>query len=137
VGFYYGRYLHEILGVPVGLINNAWGGSAAEAWVKRESIDGDERFNTLTESWKNREAQLQSAEYKAKYETALAAWKTKVEEAKAAGKTTATSSDISRADARREFASWKHFRGHGSSDNRIWNEGRDLVPRRKQREPGL
>lgn len=86
VGFYYGRYLHEILGVPVGLINNAWGGSAAEAWVKRESIDGDERFNTLTESWKNREAQLQSAEYKAKYETALAAWKTKVEEAKAAGK---------------------------------------------------
>lgn len=137
VGFYYGRYLHEILGVPVGLINNAWGGSAAEAWVKRESIDGDERFNTLTESWKNREAQLQSAEYKAKYETALAAWKTKVEEAKAAGKTTATSSDISRGDARREFASWKHFRGHGSSDNRIWNEGRDLVPGRKQREPGL
>ena len=36
VGFFFGRYLHEILGVPVGLIDNAWGGSAAEAWVRRE-----------------------------------------------------------------------------------------------------
>jgi len=31
VGYYFGKTLHEILGVPVGLINNAWGGSAAEA----------------------------------------------------------------------------------------------------------
>ena len=86
VGFYYGRYLHEILGVPVGLINNAWGGSAAEAWVKRESIDGDERFKTLSENWKNREAQLQSEEYKAQFEKTLDAWRKKYEEAKAAGK---------------------------------------------------
>jgi len=31
VGFLYGRYLHEILNVPVGLIDNSWGGSTAEA----------------------------------------------------------------------------------------------------------
>jgi sialate O-acetylesterase len=31
----YGRVLHKMLGVPVGLIDNAWGGSACEAWVKR------------------------------------------------------------------------------------------------------
>ena len=30
VGFFFGRYLHQILGVPVGLIDNSWGGSAAE-----------------------------------------------------------------------------------------------------------
>src|SRR5215468_2025848 len=35
VRFYFGRYLHLILGVPVGLIDNAWGGSAAEAWIRR------------------------------------------------------------------------------------------------------
>ncbi|MEQ1493178.1 MAG: hypothetical protein ABL932_21795, partial [Terricaulis sp.] len=28
VGYHYGRVLHEMLGVPVGLIDNAWGGSA-------------------------------------------------------------------------------------------------------------
>jgi sialate O-acetylesterase len=31
VGYHFGRVLHEILGVPVGLIDNAWGGSACEA----------------------------------------------------------------------------------------------------------
>ena len=86
VGFFYGRYLHEILGVPVGLINNAWGGSAAEAWIRRDSLEKDPRFTTLMEGWKQRETELQSDEAKAKYEVALAAWKEKAAEAKAAGK---------------------------------------------------
>lgn len=38
IGFFYGRYLQEILDVPVGLIDNSWGGSAAEAWVRRDLI---------------------------------------------------------------------------------------------------
>ena len=40
VGYFFGRQLHETLGVPVGLIDNAWGGSAAEAWVRRDKIAG-------------------------------------------------------------------------------------------------
>ena len=86
VGFFYGRYLHEILGVPVGLINNAWGGSAAEAWVRRDSLEKDPRFSALMEGWKKRESQLQSEEEKAKYAVALAIWKDKAAAAKAAGK---------------------------------------------------
>ena len=34
VGFLFGRYIHEILHVPVGLINNAWGGASAEAFMR-------------------------------------------------------------------------------------------------------
>ena len=86
VGFFYGRYLHEILGVPVGLINNAWGGSAAEAWVRRDSLEKDPRFTALMDGWEQREADLMADEAKAKYEVALAAWKEKVAAAKAAGK---------------------------------------------------
>ncbi len=86
VGFFYGRYLHEILGVPVGLINNAWGGSAAEAWVRRDSLEKDPRFTVLMDSWKQREADLVTDEAKAKHEVALAKWKERVKEAKAAGK---------------------------------------------------
>jgi len=86
VGFFYGRYLHEILGVPVGLINNAWGGSAAEAWVRRSTLDSNPKFNALTERWAKQEAQLQSPEAAARFEEAKAAWKDKVAEAKAAGK---------------------------------------------------
>ena len=44
VGFLFGRYIHQIVGVPVGLIDNSWGGSAAEAWVRRSSLESDPRF---------------------------------------------------------------------------------------------
>ncbi|MDF1860537.1 MAG: sialate O-acetylesterase [Verrucomicrobiales bacterium] len=85
VGFFYGRYLHEILDVPVGLINNAWGGSAAEAWVRRESLEKDPRFAALMEGWVRRETLLQSEEEKARYAAALVAWEEKVKAAKEAG----------------------------------------------------
>ena len=86
VGFFYGRYLHEILDVPVGLINNAWGGSAAEAWVRRDSLEKDPRFQATMATWKQREIQLQSDEAFEKYVAALDAWFIKATEAKAAGK---------------------------------------------------
>ena len=33
VGYFFGRQLHQTLGVPIGLINDSWGGSACEAWI--------------------------------------------------------------------------------------------------------
>jgi len=51
VGYFFGRQLHQTLGVPVGLINNAWGGSAAEAWVRRDKLAADVRFKPLVERW--------------------------------------------------------------------------------------
>ena len=38
VAFYFGRKLHSELGVPVGLINSAWGGTAAEAWIRPATL---------------------------------------------------------------------------------------------------
>ena len=86
VGFLFGRYLHEILGVPVGLIDNAWGGSAAEAWVRRESLEKDPRFKLLMENTVKREADLQSEKAKTDYEAALEKWKVAAESAKADNK---------------------------------------------------
>lgn len=51
VGYFFARQLHQTLGVPVGMINNAWGGSACEAWVNRETLAADERFAPLMERW--------------------------------------------------------------------------------------
>jgi len=34
VGYFFGRQLHQTLDIPIGLIDNAWGGSSAEAWVQ-------------------------------------------------------------------------------------------------------
>ena len=84
VGFFFGRTLHQVLDVPVGLINNAWGGSAAEAWVRRDVLQKDARFKTLMESWAAREKVLSSEKAKQDHEKALAAWKKRAEDAKAA-----------------------------------------------------
>ena len=51
VGYCFGRQLHQTLGVPVGLINNAWGGSAAEAWVKREKIVAHPSLKAIHDRW--------------------------------------------------------------------------------------
>lgn len=36
--YYFGRELRRTLGVPVGLIVTAWGGSSCEAWMDRETV---------------------------------------------------------------------------------------------------
>ena len=81
VGYFFGRQLHQALGVPIGLIDNAWGGSAAEAWVAREILEKDGRFADYIATWENTEKTFD-------YEKALAAWRIKAEEAKKAGKNT-------------------------------------------------
>jgi sialate O-acetylesterase len=84
VGYFFGRQLHQTLGVPVGLINNAWGGSAAEAWVKREKIAAHGKLKAIHDRWAKLEAGYDAA--KAEFETKLAAWKADAEKAKAEGK---------------------------------------------------
>jgi len=87
VGFLYGRYLHEILHVPVGLINNAWGGSSAEAWVRRSSLEQDPRFARLMKATTIREQQLMSEKGKADFDRAMAVWQAAAQKARAEKKT--------------------------------------------------
>jgi len=68
--------------LPVGLIDNSWGGSAAEAWVRRESLEKDPRFKPLMESTVKREVDLQSEKAQGDYEKALEKYKQDVEIAK-------------------------------------------------------
>jgi sialate O-acetylesterase len=59
VGYFFGRQLHQTLDVPVGLINNAWGGSACEAWVNRKVLEQDGKYASMLE---NSDKQAQQAE---------------------------------------------------------------------------
>ena len=61
VGYFFGRRLHQTLDVPVGLIDNAWGGSACEAWINRETLESDSRFRELMDYWKELEAKYESS----------------------------------------------------------------------------
>jgi sialate O-acetylesterase len=38
VAYVYGKYLHDVLHVPIGLIHSSWGGSPAEAWMDEETL---------------------------------------------------------------------------------------------------
>jgi sialate O-acetylesterase len=58
VGYFFGRQLHETLDVPVGLINNAWGGSACEAWVRRDLLAKDDKYKPLMDRWADMEGQF-------------------------------------------------------------------------------
>lgn len=51
VGYFFGRQLHLTLDVPVGLIDNAWGGSSAEAWVNRDVLERHDQYDELLAHW--------------------------------------------------------------------------------------
>lgn len=42
VGYFFGRKLYQELGIPIGLIKTAWGGTPADAWTSREKLEACE-----------------------------------------------------------------------------------------------
>jgi sialate O-acetylesterase len=84
VGYFFGRRLHQVLDIPIGLINDAWGGSACEAWIRRDILAADEKYGPLLKRWEKLEKGYSEA--KAGYESKLAEWKTAADKAKAEGK---------------------------------------------------
>ncbi len=59
VGFFFARQLHQTLDVPIGMINNAWGGSACEAWVDFETLQKAGKYADLLDAWKARTNQYE------------------------------------------------------------------------------
>ena len=47
VGYFFGREIHQEMNVPVGLINSSWGGTPAEAWTSKQTIDENPDYYTL------------------------------------------------------------------------------------------
>lgn len=38
IGYFFGKKLHQELGIPIGLINANWGGTPAEVWLPKEDV---------------------------------------------------------------------------------------------------
>jgi len=86
VGYYFGRQLHQTLDVPVGLIDNSWGGSACEAWIRRDLLAADERFTPLLERWAETEKTYDPAKAAADFQARLADWRETEKKARAEGR---------------------------------------------------
>lgn len=80
VGFVFGRILLESTQMPIGLIHNAWGGSEAEAWIRRSSLENDPRFAALISDAVDFEQAIDSGEASATYPAAIAQWNAAAEE---------------------------------------------------------
>ncbi len=76
VGYSFGRALHQQLGVPIGLIQSAVGGTPAEAWTSRGALEADPALRPLVEKW---DAIVRD------HPQRLAEWQAAVDQAKAAG----------------------------------------------------
>ena len=81
VGYFFGLELHEQLGVPIGLIDNAWGGSACEAWIPLDRMEGNPMYAALLERWKKTAQEFDLEAAKAQLVKDMKSW----EEKKAAG----------------------------------------------------
>ncbi len=83
VGYFFGRQIHKTLDVPVGLIDNSWGGSAAEAWVRRELLEAHpDQYAPLLARWQELEARPDLAGPMAEFEEQLASWNDKLRQAR-------------------------------------------------------
>jgi sialate O-acetylesterase len=50
VGYFFGRDLHKVLHVPVGMIHSSWGGTPAESWTSRGTLEADPDFKSILDS---------------------------------------------------------------------------------------
>ena len=79
VGYYFGRELQKSMDVPVGLINTSWGGSPAEVWMSRSSLDAKpEYLLDIVTAYDDQYAKYKEA--KAKYDAETSELKKKGEE---------------------------------------------------------
>lgn len=78
VAYYFGRHLHQVLKVPVGLINTSWGGTRVEAWTSRESLEERPCAAQMLSDWDGIRQDWNVEAENAKFETAKAAWQAEV-----------------------------------------------------------
>ncbi len=85
VGYFFGRELQDHIGVPIGLIDNSWGGSACDAWIRRDKFEGNPVLQPVLERWAKTESEYDELKEMAKHKEALQNWQKKADAAKAAG----------------------------------------------------
>jgi sialate O-acetylesterase len=88
VGYFFGRDLRKDLGVPVGLIHSSWGGTSAESWTSKKTLEADPSLKGLIEDYQK--ALEHYPEAMEKYKLAQAEHRKKAAAAKADGKAAPT-----------------------------------------------
>ncbi len=84
VAYFFGREIHNAMNVPVGLIHSSWGGTPAESWTTRATLEAYPELRPIVEKWTKTLADYPEAVKR--HEQALAAWEEAAAKAKGEGK---------------------------------------------------
>ncbi|MCM8536464.1 MAG: sialate O-acetylesterase [Lentisphaeraceae bacterium] len=85
VGYYYGRELRRALGVPVGLIDNSWGGSSCETWIPQDVLKSDKRNQPYIETFAKKLAKFEKSDL-TQHDQKRKALQERIKKAKSSGK---------------------------------------------------
>lgn len=47
VGYFFARQMYKELNIPIGIINDSWGGTNVETWIGREGFESSEEFKEM------------------------------------------------------------------------------------------
>jgi sialate O-acetylesterase len=86
VAYFFGRDLRRALNVPVGLINSSVGGTPAEAWTSRPTLEADSQLKQILDRHAEAVRKFDPAEAEARHKKALEQHREAVARAKADGK---------------------------------------------------
>jgi sialate O-acetylesterase len=72
IGYYFARSLHRRLGVPIGILNSTWGGTAIEAWTDLVTLQSTSAWPAIDTRWQ--QAMAEHPERVANHPAERAAW---------------------------------------------------------------
>jgi sialate O-acetylesterase len=73
VGYYFGKEIHEKVKTPIGLIDSSSGGSTAQAWMSKETLQSDPMLNKFLVDDANNQAHKEF--YEKQYAPAYKKWR--------------------------------------------------------------
>ena len=85
-GYFFGRHLHQVLKVPVGLINTSWGGTRIEAWTSGEALAERPCAREMLTDWEDTIKKWDAPLQEANFAKAKAVWQEKVKQIDAQNK---------------------------------------------------
>lgn len=86
VAFFFGRELRTARGVPVGLIQTAWGGTPAESWTPRPILEGHADLKVILEEHAKAVADYTPEKAEESFQKNLVNWSNQLAKAKAEGR---------------------------------------------------
>ena len=84
--YFFGRELHQTLGVPVGLVHASWGGTPIETWSSMSSMEAKPELSPVLQNWQKTLHPYDAEAAQAEHILALEKWTNNTAKLKAEGK---------------------------------------------------